>query len=197
MKLTKRRIRKILDDHVKWLRGESNGVKADFTGADLQEVDLRGEDLMCANFLAANLNDADLSEADLRGAFLNNAHLYGAILDDADLRHSSLSGADLRHADLSNVNLGGATLDSINLKGANLRGVCDGDEPLVIFKTILGLRWDILIYNLLVTVGYETKTYDEWKEITKEELIKLDKDALDFYPVLMSILDYEYGQLKE
>ena len=54
--------------HRKWLRGESDGVKADLRRADLSGADLR----------RADLSDADLSDADLSGADLRRADLSGA-----------------------------------------------------------------------------------------------------------------------
>ena len=72
--------------HRKWLRGESDGVKADLSDADLSDADL---------------SDADLSDANLRRADLSDANLSGADLRRADLSGADLSGADLRRADLS------------------------------------------------------------------------------------------------
>ena len=56
----------ILTAHVKWLRGEAGGSRADLSDADLSD---------------ANLSDANLSRADLRGADLRGANLRGANLD--------------------------------------------------------------------------------------------------------------------
>ena len=74
--------------HRKWLRGESDGVKADLRRADLSGADLRRADLSGADLRRADLSDADLSDADLSGA---------------DLSGADLSGADLRRADLSDA----------------------------------------------------------------------------------------------
>ena len=85
-------IRKMLENNKKWLFNESEGIRADLTGADLYGSDLRG----------ANLYRADLCEADLRGA-----NLYHADLRGADLRGANLYEADLRGADLYEANLRG------------------------------------------------------------------------------------------
>lgn len=50
-------LKKILEDHKKWLKNEEGGVRAN----------LRGANLSCADFRHANL-----SSANLRGAILNN-----------------------------------------------------------------------------------------------------------------------------
>lgn len=60
----------VLAKHKLWLDGDTNGVRADLS--------------------SANLIGANLSSADLRGADLRGANLYGA-----DLRGANLRGADL------------------------------------------------------------------------------------------------------
>ena len=59
--------------HEKWLKGDSDGVKANLSRADLSDAnlsraDLRGADLRYANLSRADLSRADLSDANLRGA---------------------------------------------------------------------------------------------------------------------------------
>lgn len=61
--MTTKELQEILDKHMKWLKGEDGGERANLRGADL-----RG---------------ADLSSADLRGADLRGANLYGADLRGA------------------------------------------------------------------------------------------------------------------
>ncbi len=51
--MNKDEIKTVLELHVKWLKGEEGGSRADLSDADLS---------------GANLSDADLSGADLRGA---------------------------------------------------------------------------------------------------------------------------------
>ena len=92
----------ILELHLKWLRSEKGGVRANLSDANLSDADL---------------SDANLSDADLRGADLSRADLSDADLSDADLR-----GADLRGADLSRADLRGANLSDADLRGADLRG---------------------------------------------------------------------------
>ncbi len=69
----------ILELHLKWLRSEKGGVRANLRGANL-----RGADLSDADLRGADLSDADLSDADLRGANLSDADLRGADLSDAE-----------------------------------------------------------------------------------------------------------------
>ena len=120
----------ILELHLKWLRSEKGGVRADLScanlrGADLSCADLscanlRGANLSCANLSDANLSDADLSDANLSCANLSDANLSDANLSDADLSCANLSCANLSDANLSDANLSDANLSDANLSCANL-----------------------------------------------------------------------------
>ena len=83
-------IKNILDLHIKWLRDEEGGSRADLYAAYLS---------------GANLSRADLRGADLSGAYLSGADLSGAALSGADLSEANLSGAYLSRADLSGAYL--------------------------------------------------------------------------------------------
>ena len=107
--MDKQELKNILDKHLKWLRGENGGKRANLSRADLSGANLSG----------ANLSGADLSGADLSGANLSGANLSGADLSGADLSGANLSGANLSGADLSGANLSGANLSGANLSGAN------------------------------------------------------------------------------
>ena len=130
-------LKKILEKHEMWLKGEEGRERADLrytdlSGTDLTDVDLRyanlrGTDLRYADLRYANLSDADLRYADLRYADLWNANLRYVNLSDADLRNTDLSdtdlsGANLRNANLRNTNLRNANLRNTNLRNANLEG---------------------------------------------------------------------------
>ena len=111
-KIDEAELNKILSNHKLWLMDESNGIRADLSGADLEYANLSG----------ADLRDANLSGADLGGANLGCADLRGADLRGADLEYANLDGADLRDANLSGADLGGANLGCADLRGADLRG---------------------------------------------------------------------------
>lgn len=76
-------LKEILDNHLKWLKNEEGGKRADLDGADL-----RGANLMGADLMGADLRGSYLREADLRGSYLE-----GANLARADLRGDNLEGA--------------------------------------------------------------------------------------------------------
>ena len=98
--MDKQELKNILDKHLKWLRGEYGGKRADLFRADLSGANLSG----------ANLSGADLSRANLSGADLSGANLFRADLFRADLSGADLSRADLSGANLSRANLSGADL---------------------------------------------------------------------------------------
>jgi hypothetical protein len=62
-------IKKVIDDHAKYLNGQPYGVRANLICANLCGADLSG----------ANLIDADLRDANLCGANLCDADLIGAV----------------------------------------------------------------------------------------------------------------------
>ena len=82
--MDKQELKAILGKHLKWLRGEDGGERANLSGAYLSG----------AYLFEANLSEADLSEA----------NLFGANLSEADLSRANLSRADLSEADLSRAN---------------------------------------------------------------------------------------------
>ena len=86
--MDKQELKNILDKHLKWIRGENGGKRADLSGA--------------------NLFGANLSRANLSGANLSGANLFEANLFEANLFRANLSGADLFEANLSRANLSGA-----------------------------------------------------------------------------------------
>jgi len=115
-------LKQILEMHVKWLKNESGGIRADLSGANLSRADLSGANLSRAILSGANLSIADLSEANLPRAILSRADLSSAILSSADLSSAILSRADLSGTNLSGANLSGANLSRANLSRADLSG---------------------------------------------------------------------------
>lgn len=139
-KIDEAELNKILSNHKLWLMNESNGIRANLSGVDLEYANLDGADLRDANLSGADLRGADLGGAnlwyaDLRGADLRDANLSGADLGYADLGGADLSGADLRGADLRGANLKGANLGHTNLYGADFSGADLGGANL--WSTVL------------------------------------------------------------
>jgi uncharacterized protein YjbI with pentapeptide repeats len=73
-------LKEILKKHLKWLRDEKGGERADLSEANLWGANLRRTNLWGANLREADLSEANLSEANLREADLSEANLWGANL---------------------------------------------------------------------------------------------------------------------
>ena len=116
------KLNEILETHLKWLKGEDGGKRANLSRANLSGANLSRANLFRANLSRANLYGANLSGADLYGANLSGADLSGADLYGANLYRANLSGANLSRANLSRANLSGANLSGANLSGADLSG---------------------------------------------------------------------------
>ena len=91
-------IKKTLELHTAWRRGEEGGERADLFGANLSGANLFGANLSGANLFEANLSGANLFEANLSGANLSGANLFEANLFEANLSGANLSGANLSGA---------------------------------------------------------------------------------------------------
>ena len=76
------KLQQILEDHVKWLKGNTKGKRADLRGADLRGADLRDANLNGANLSGANLRGADLRGADLGGANLSFTCIKGFYINN-------------------------------------------------------------------------------------------------------------------
>ena len=97
--MDKQELKNILDKHLKWIRGENGGKRADLFGANLSRANLSGANLSRANLSGANLSRANLFGANLSGANPFGADLSGANLFGADLFGANLFGANLSRAD--------------------------------------------------------------------------------------------------
>jgi hypothetical protein len=100
MKITKKKLKEIIEKHKLWLSDEKGGERANLIG-----IDLSGADLSEMNLSNIDLSYTDLSHADL---------------SDTCLRHANLSDACLRYANMSGVNLSNTYLGYANLSHANL-----------------------------------------------------------------------------
>ena len=160
--MNKEDLEKILKNHLLFLQGSQDGIRA-----DLRRADLRRADLSRANLYGANLSEADLHGADLHGADLSRANLYGADLRGADLRGANLRGADLRGA---------------NLLGA--KGVLSftGEKHLLVYFKTSGIYY--------MKIGCITKPIETWisdfknigrSEMYSEEHIKLYGEVIKLF----------------
>ena len=102
-------IKKIIEKHAEWIKGNEEGVRADLSHLCLEDADLRYVDLRWADLSSAYLSSANLSSAYLSGADLSSAYLSSADLSSAYLSSANLYGANLCGANLDNVKYNGRT----------------------------------------------------------------------------------------
>ena len=128
-RLTRKDLREAVENHGVWLdsSGEA-GIRADFSGKNLEYADLVDTRLPDAFLHKTILKGADLTLTDLRGATLVQANLAEATLLATQLQQSNLQAADMHGAtgllspQLAGTNLFGAVLpESISpLEGLKL-----------------------------------------------------------------------------
>ncbi len=113
-RLTRKDSQEIVENHGVWLdsNGEA-GIRADFSGKNLEYADLVDTRLPDAFLHKTNLKGADLTLTDLRGATLVQANLAEATLLGTQLQQSNLQAADMH---------GATGLLSAQLAGTNLFG---------------------------------------------------------------------------
>ena len=105
----------------------------------------------------------------------------------ADLRGADLTGANLTGANLTGANLTGAYLRGAYLTGAYLRGAyltgAYGERIKIteIPLQILGLQWDILIFDSHLKIGCEFHTISEWSTFDDNKINDMDHRALEFW----------------
>jgi uncharacterized protein YjbI with pentapeptide repeats len=136
-----------LDQHRLWVENAGKeGVRGEFTGADLTGADLT----------AVNLQGALLHKVNLRGADLSMANLRGTELVEADLREANLLGAEFSGANLMGANLYGAQglwagrLGGTNLFDATLpEAVSAHDGGKTIGQFTQSARWFYLLLMVL------------------------------------------------
>lgn len=144
--MTKKQIKKILEQHKLWVANGmiqvawdatedvNAGERADFSGIDLIGADLTGANLTGAYFVDTNLTRASLIGADLRGACFYCTNLYGAELGGADLSGADLHGAMINHANLTGAQFHGADLHGVNFTGSVIP--CGAIEQAIKYKGI-------------------------------------------------------------
>ena len=89
----------MLEKHVKWIRNEEGGVRANFDGANFNGV----------NLSRANLYGADFDGANLDGVSLYGANLYGANFDGAKRFDSEVTSSPIM---ISNIGSDHGTLEA-------------------------------------------------------------------------------------
>ena len=169
-------IKLIQELHLKWLKAEPGGVRADLSGADLT-----GAYLSYANLSYAHLSGANLSDASLSYANLSYADLTGANLSYANLTDAHLSGANLTYANLSGASLFGANLFRVDLSHTYLFGFSLGAH--------CGYSW-IYDGSIIVKIGCEEYPLKYWFKTYKTigNNNKYDKISIKRYLAMLKFI---------
>lgn len=124
-------LQEIIQKHKQWLESDKQqGVRADFTNADLSSANLTGVNLNEAVMTGVNLTKADMTVTYLKDADLSDAQLVetkfmvvaeNANLSNATILNSKISGL-LRKANLSNTKIYDTDLTSAVLTEGDLSG---------------------------------------------------------------------------
>ena len=147
--MDEKEVKKILLEHEKWLRGESEKP-------DLRSIDLRYANLCSTDLSSADLRSTDLRYANLCSTDLSSADLRSTDLSYADLSYANLSSADLRYANLSSADLSSANLCSADLRSANLscsKGLLSSSEWIT--KNFKKDKLGIIVYKAIGNTNFE------------------------------------------
>ena len=71
--MTQDKLKEVIELHLKWIKNEDGGIRANLSYANLIDANLSGAYLSGANLSGANLIGANLSYANLSGANLSGA----------------------------------------------------------------------------------------------------------------------------
>ena len=104
--------------HERWLVGEPDGQRADFSGMELDHLDLSG-----MNFEAACLRGAEIYSCNLSARFMF-ADFRGAALRGCSASHCSFEGADFTNAECHTSSFSRVRFDSARLRRTQFDG-CD------------------------------------------------------------------------
>ena len=137
--MEKEKLQKVLELHKLYLVGDSNGIRADLSYANLRSTDLRSTDLSYANLRSANLRSTNLRSANLSYANLRSANLSYADLRSANLSYANLRSTDLRYADLSSAkNLPGLLISQYQKDLLYVLMHCKSEVPFLKEKLLAG-----------------------------------------------------------
>jgi hypothetical protein len=101
--MNREKFEKIMRKHSLWLKGDPDGVKACFTGADFRGADFSRVDFREVDFRGAGFTGVDFSEVDFRGA-----NFRGTDFSRVDFREVDFRWADFIRVDFSEAGFTGA-----------------------------------------------------------------------------------------
>jgi len=160
----------------------NNSMKIAVEKAIELKISLSYANLRAANLSHADLRFANLSHADLSHANFSYSNLRAANLRFANLSSADLSSADLSHANFSHANFSHANLRFANLSDANLRFAVYGTASISTNPLqILGLHWDIIIFDYHIKIGCKLFLTVKWEAFDDEKIDSFHPNALEFW----------------
>jgi hypothetical protein len=167
-------LQEVLRLHRLWLIGDTSGVRAYLSGANLTRAYLADANLADANLADANLTGANLSRANLADANLADANLTGANLSRANLSRAYLAGADLSRAYLA-----GATGNMRQVKSAQIERC-----PVVWTQSPDGVT--------TVQIGCQPHPLEWWETADEHRIAAIDEDGWKVWqrlgPIILSLI---------
>lgn len=147
----------VIEKHRLWLKGDSEGVRADLSHRDLSELSLAGAQLHRVNMEEANLRDANL-----QNACLQHANLRRAILRNADLQGANLVGANLQHANLWKANIRNTFLWGTKGNRREIKSIFCFEEYSVVYT------------HDYLWIGCQRRLINKWKNLSDKAILKMD-----------------------
>ncbi len=207
-KISDEELRKILNLHEKWLRGEENGVRADLGWTNLSNMDLSHVNLFAANLDYAILENSDLSYSDFSRANFSCANLKNANLSYAILGHANFLDACLTDANLKCTYLNNTILINTNLNGVQYKTKlfplqCPEKGSFIGYKSAITERGRIGVVELLIPEDAKRSSATSRKcRCSKAKVLSItSNDGAVNYSLAHSVFDenfiYQVGKTVE
>jgi hypothetical protein len=133
--------------------------------------DFRGVILSDDSFRCIEFNGVDLSGGFLDGCKFVDCIFKNCELDGVSFVNSYLTGSKFISSSLKGANFTNARLIDTLIVDSKINGLIGNAIEL---KSMQVETYQVAYYDNILAIGCEQKTIEEWKNITREELIKLD-----------------------
>lgn len=180
----------IINQHLLWLKGDSDGVRADLRFKDLRGLNLKGKCLVQANLGSVDMTGMDLERTDfdyanLYRAKMNDTCLNGTKFNFANMENCDLRDASMKRSELRGCNLRHANLNRVNLKGSDIRHVVGNNSEI---KTLLIGVYDIVYTTESMAIGCKQYPINNWFNFDDDFISKLSPIALCFWKEYKEII---------
>ena len=191
-KLSSAELKKVLENHQRFLAKIPGGRRADLSFHDLTGIDLSGRDLS-----EADLSGARLKQARLAGTKLTRATLFCADLRMANLERADLTGADMRGACLRGAELSDAVLSNVDLRQASMARYSDSGGPqLMEFEEVPSQLTAIVAHRVDLAHARIANAYLLQADFTDANLSFVDMTGADLRNAVLVGASFEGAQLR-